>query len=120
VIDVTAISNITKENVNLIPIASGLISFGGLCVFLQISAVFKGRLSVFPLIFFRTVAGILSGLVCKDLLPFFISDESIAVSSMSSQLHQSASPVPSILLIIMTAVLFLEYEKSIKKFPENS
>ncbi|MDE6789728.1 MAG: hypothetical protein K2J47_10485 [Ruminococcus sp.] len=120
VIDVTAISNVTKENVSLIPIASGLVSFGGLCVFLQISAIFKGRLSVFPLIFFRTVAGILSGLVCKVLLPFFISDESIAVSSMSSQLHQSASPVPSILLIIMTAVLFLEYEKSIKKFPENS
>ncbi len=120
VIDVTAINDLTKENVNLIPVASGLVSFGGLCVFLQISAIFKGRLSVFPLILFRTVAGIISGFICKVLLCFFADDEIIAVSSMNTQLHKSTSPVPSILLIIMTAILFFEYEKNFRKFKKTS
>lgn len=120
VIDVTAINDLTKENINLIPVASGLVSFGGLCVFLQISAIFKGKLSVFPLIFFRTVAGILSGFICKILLPFFVGDESIAVSLTGTQLYKSASPVPSVLLIIMTAMLFWEYEKNFKKIQKTS
>lgn len=115
-IDVTAINDLTKENANLIPVASGLVSFGGFCVFLQISAIFKGKMSVFPLILFRTAAGILSGLICKILLFFFADDEIIAVSLINTHLHKSPSPVPSILLIIMTAVLFWEYEKSLKKF----
>lgn len=118
-IDVTAVNDLTRENADLIPVASGLISFGGLCVFLQISAVFKSRLSVFPLIFFRVTAGILSGFICKVLLPFFVGDESVAVSLTDTRLYKSPSPVPSILLIIMTAVLFLEYEKIFGKFQKN-
>ncbi|MDE6520158.1 MAG: hypothetical protein K2K91_06840 [Ruminococcus sp.] len=114
-LDVTAVSDITQQNYNLIPIISGLISFGGLCVFFQISAIFKGRLSMFPLIISRLIAGISSGIICRILMPIFIKDESIAVSSMSSQLHQSASPVPSIILIIMTVILFYEYEKNFQK-----
>ncbi|MCM1132575.1 MAG: hypothetical protein NC340_03795 [Ruminococcus flavefaciens] len=120
VIDVTAVNDLTKENINLIPVASGLVSFGGLCVFLQISAIFRGKLSVFPLICFRITAGILSGLICRLLLPFFISDETVAVSLINTHLHKSPSPVPSILLIIMTAVLFCEYEKNFRKSSKNS
>lgn len=120
VIDVTAINDLTKENISLIPVASGLVSFGGLCVFLQISAIFKGRLSVFPLLLFRIIAGVISGFICKVLLYFFADDEIIAVSLISTQLHKSASPVPSILLIIMTAVLFWEYEKNFRKFKKTS
>lgn len=119
-IDITAINDLTKENINLIPIASGLVSFGGLCVFLQISAIFKGRLSIFSLMFFRITAGILSGIICKIIMPFFINDETIAVFSVSSHLYKSASPVPSVLLIIMTAMLFYEYEKNFKNFSKNS
>lgn len=115
-IDVTAINDLTKENANLIPVASGLVSFGGFCVFLQISAVFKGKLSVLPLIFFRAAAGILSGFICKILLFFFAGNEIIAVSLINTRLHKSPSPVPSILLIIMTAVLFADYEKNLKNF----
>lgn len=120
VIDVTAVNDLTKENVNLIPVASGLVSFGGLCVFLQITAIFSGKLSVMPLIAFRITAGIISGLICKILLPFYIDNESIAVSLTKTQLCKSQSPVPSILLIIMTALLFIEYEKNFGKFSKNS
>ncbi len=119
-IDVTAINDLTKENANLIPVASGLVSFGGFCVFLQISAIFKGKLSVFPLIFFRSIAGVLSGIICKVLLYFFADNETIAVSLINTHLHKSSSPVPSILLIIMTALLFWEYEKNLKNFQKTS
>ncbi len=119
VLDVTAISRLAQENFNLIPVVSGLVSFGGVCVFLQISAIFKGKLSVFPLIVFRVIASVFSYAICRILLPLFIEGKSIAVSAISSRLHESSSPIPSILLIIMTAVLFYEYEKNIRNFQKT-
>ncbi|MDE5855297.1 MAG: hypothetical protein K2H19_09610 [Ruminococcus sp.] len=116
VLDITAVSRVAQENFNLVPVVSGLVSFGGICVFLQISTIFKGRLSVFPLIVFRSITAVLSYIICRILLPFFMEGKSIAVSAIGSRLHESDSPIPSILLIIMTVILFYEYEKNIKKF----
>lgn len=119
VLDVTSVGEVARENFNLVPVVSGLVSFGGICVFLQISAVFRGRLSVLPLIIFRTVTAVISFMICRILLPFFMSGKSIAVSAVGSRLHEADSPVPSVLLIIMTAVLFYEYEKNIKNFQKT-
>lgn len=119
VLDVTAVNRVAQENFNLVPIVSGLVSFGGICVFLQISAIFKGRLSVLPLIVLRSITAVLSYIICRILLPFFMEGKSIAVSAIGSRLHESDSPIPSILLIIMTAILFYEYEKNIKNFQKT-
>ncbi len=107
VLDITAISEISVD----IPTAAALISFGGVCVFFQISAIFRGKLSVFPLVAMRIAAAVLSYGICHILQPIFISGDVTAVFAASGCMHREASPVPSVMLIIMTAVVIA---KSVK------
>ena len=107
ILDITAISEISVD----IPTAAALISFGGVCVFFQISAIFRGKLSVFPLVAMRIAAAVLSYGICRILQPIFISGDVTAVFAASGCMHREASPVPSVMLIIMTAVVIA---KSVK------
>ncbi len=107
VLDVTAISEITTD----IPTASALISFGGVCVFFQISAIFRGKLSILPLVAMRTVTAILSYFICRGLQPFFVSGDVTTVFAYTSSIYRETSPVPSVMLIIMTAVVIAETAK---------
>ena len=104
VLDVTAISEISAS----LPVVSALISFGGVCVFLQISAIYRGNLSLLPLIVIRTAAAILSGVICRLIMPIIISDEAVDVFAVTGRLHRETSPVPSIMLVIMSCVLIAE------------
>lgn len=104
VLDVTAISEISAR----LPIVAGLISFGGVCVFMQISAIFRGKLSLFPLIVIRTAAAVLSGVICRLIMPLIISDEAVDVFAVTGRLHRETSPVPSVMLVIMSCVLIAE------------
>lgn len=110
-LDVTAISGISLE----LPTAAALISFGGVCVFLQISAIFRGRLSIAPLIIMRTAAAALSFVICRLLTPFFISREIVDVFAVTGILYRETSPVPSVMLIIMTCVLIAEGSEASEK-----
>ena len=107
-LDVTAVSELPRNNFTLLPITATAISFGGICVFFQISAIFRGKLPILPMLFIRVCGGILSGIICRLLLPYFIFSESVAVSAVTPKIHQAASPVPSIILVIMTAILFIK------------
>ena len=107
VLDITAISEISVN----IPTAAALISFGGVCVFFQILAIFRGKLSVFPLVAMRTVTAVLSYGICRIFQPIFISGDVTAVFAPSGCMHREASPVPSVMLIIMTGVVIAESAK---------
>lgn len=111
-LDVTAVSELPKNNFTLLPITAAAISFGGICVFFQISAIFRGKLPVLPIFFTRLCGGILSCVICRLLLPYFIFSESIAVSAVTPKIYQASSPVPSLILIVMTAVLFIKASPS--------
>ncbi|MBQ8297743.1 MAG: hypothetical protein IJX77_08180 [Ruminococcus sp.] len=110
-LDVTAVNKLPENNYKLLPAVCGLASFGGVCVIMQIAALASGKLSVRPLIFLRLTAAVISGFICRLIMPFMLSDETVAASELSFSLHQADSPVPSFLLIIMTVILFGEYEK---------
>jgi len=62
----------------------------------------------------RAAASVLSGIICRILMPFILADTAVSTSKINVSVHSSDSPVPSFLLIIMTIILFSEYEK-IKK-----
>lgn len=115
VLDITAISEISVD----IPTTAALISFGGVCVFFQISAIFRGKLSIFPLVAMRTAAAVLSYCICRLLQPLFISGEVTAVFAPSGCMYRETSPVPSVMLIIMTAVVIAESAKIRLKMPET-
>ncbi|MDE5557224.1 MAG: hypothetical protein K2J32_05955 [Ruminococcus sp.] len=108
--DVTAVSDFSRGNYELLPYISALISFGGICVIFQISAI-SGGLSLKPLIIMRISASALSFIICRIISPLMLSGETILTSSINIRTHQAHSPVPSIMLIIMTFFLLYEYEK---------
>lgn len=111
VMDVTAVNGFSYGNYELLPYLSSLVSFGGICVIFQISAVTSGKLSLKPLILMRISASVISFFICRIITPFMLSNETVYTSSLNVSTHQAHSPVPSIILIIMTFVLFCEYEK---------
>ncbi|MBO5164335.1 MAG: hypothetical protein J6B75_07830 [Ruminococcus sp.] len=104
ILDVTAISGISAR----LPVVSGLISFGGVCVFLQITAIFRGKLSILPLVVIRIAAAVLSGVICRLLMPFIMSNEAVDVFAVTGRLYRETSPIPSVMLIIMSCVLIAE------------
>ena len=93
----------------LLPLISGLTAFGGICVLMQLAALTRGKLSLVPFIIMRAAAAVLSYIICRGLLPLFMEGEITEVSSIKAESTRSVSPVPSVMLIIMTVALILEF-----------
>lgn len=110
VLDVTAINDISAD----IAVKSALVSFGGVCVFFQISAIFRGKLSILPLVIMRTFAAVSSFFICRILQPYFIVGE-VQVFAAGQKLYRESSPMPSVMLILMTGMVISELVKIDKK-----
>ena len=102
--DVTAAAELPSGDFTLLPAVSALVSFGGICVFAQLKAVCRGKLPVLPVIGIRTIAAVLSYILCRFALPFAMLSETAPAAA--AHLHKSPSPVPSVMLMLMTAAVF--------------
>lgn len=114
-LDVTAVDTLPQGNYNLLPAVCGLTSFGEICVIMQISAITSGKIGIAPMLIIRSAAAFLSGAVCRFLMTFMLSDTAVSAAELNFSMHRADSPVPSFLLIIMTLLLFREYEKAPRK-----
>lgn len=106
-LDVTNVGKLPCGDWLLLPYISALTAFGGVCVMFQIAALTAGKLSLRPLIIMRTAAAVLSFFICRLIMSFFMESEITAV--LSPRMSSTASPVPSLMLIIMTVLLMVEY-----------
>ena len=104
--DITATGTLPQDDYTLLPFLCAMTSFGGICVLFQLSTLIRERFPVAPLILIRAVSAILGGIICRMITPFFLRRQLIAVSMINVHLYSSPSPVPSIMLIIMTFMLF--------------
>ncbi len=111
VMDITSVNSLPANDYTLIPFLSAVTAFGGICVIFQLRAVTGGKISLYPVIGLRAAAGVLSYFIGRMIMPIYISGDIMAVTTLRANLHKAASPVPSILLIIMTAVVFREYSR---------
>ncbi len=111
-IDVTAADSLPQNDYSILPAICGLSSFGGVCVIMQISAVTAGKIRILPVVVLRIAAAVISGIICRFAMPFFLAEEAVQAAEINVSAHQAASPVPSVLLIIMTIILFSEYDKA--------
>lgn len=107
-LDVTAVSGLPHSNYEILPIICALSSFGGVCVLFQISAVTAGKLSLKPIILLRAATAVISGIICRMIMPHFIAHETVSAAAADVHLTDSATPLPSIILIIMTFIVFKE------------
>lgn len=109
--DVTNTGDLPCGDWLLLPYISAATAFGGLCVMMQISGITAGRLSLRPFILLRSAAAVLSFCICRLITPLLMVGETVSVSAVKAEGVSSRTPVPSVLLIIMTAMLMLEFDK---------
>jgi hypothetical protein len=102
--DISNIIYFPKMNYNLLPIITALVSFGGLCVILQLIALTGGKINLLLFVPVRIAGAVLAFLYCKLLSPFLL-DESLLPMAKSVQLFEGNTIFASILLLIMTAML---------------
>lgn len=108
-LDITNVGGLPCGDYTLLPYLSALTSFGGLCVIFQIAAVTSGKLSVKPLVAMRLAASVLSFIICRVISPFLLRGEAVSAAAVKVRAHENASAVPSVMLIIMTLMLFREF-----------
>lgn len=108
-LDVTNIADLPRGDWLLLPYISALTSFGGICVIFQLAALTAGKLSLKPFIIMRSVAAVLSFVICRLISPYFMTYETASVTSLYAADGRTSSPVPSVMLILMTVMLMLEF-----------
>lgn len=114
ILDITAISGLPADNYMLLPWICGLVSFGGICVILQISAIAGKFFSLRIFLCARLFAASVSYGICRLLMPFILRNEAIAASAVKISTHRASSPVPSVMLLLMTFMIIAEYDKLVK------
>lgn len=102
------------DSAALYPTAAAMLSFGGLCVLLQIKAIIGSRFSLKSFLLARPVCAGFSYISAKLFFFLFDIDITSAASVTICANNTSYSPVLSIFLLIMTILLLSE--KSIAKY----
>lgn len=110
--DITAAVELPRGDFSLLPVISALVSFGGICVLFQIKTVVHGIIPLKNVVLMRIAAGVLSYISCRMIMPFFISGKIVEAAAITPKVHKAESPVPSVLLIIMTVWLISHSEKA--------
>lgn len=102
------------DSAALYPAAAAMLSFGGLCVLLQIKAIVGSRFSLKKFLIARPVCAGFSYISAKLFFLLFNIDITSAASVTVCANNTNYSPVLSIFLLIMTILLLSE--KSIAKY----
>ena len=114
VLDITAVQGLPADNYALLPWLCVLVSFGGICVLFQTAAIIAGRFPLRRFILLRGIVSVLSFWICRLIMPFMLRDQIVPASSVDVGLCGSPSPVPSVMLLLMTFIIIAEYDKIVK------
>lgn len=110
------ISNITlfKPHSKTVPLITSLLSFGGLCILLQIKSI-NSKISLRYFFIIRVIAMLLSYFICKLLYLTTYDFLSVTFSPVYIP-HSQNSPIITIFLLIMTILFLLKISmEKIKK-----
>ena len=94
----------SKQN---IPVIAALLSFGGICILLQIRNIVRD-IPLKEFIFFRVTSMFLAYYICK-LLCFMFYDNYLSANSYIRVAHSQNSPIPTLFLLIMTILFLLKF-----------
>ncbi|MBR1591792.1 MAG: hypothetical protein IJ666_02135 [Ruminococcus sp.] len=120
--DITNAENLTKGDRTLLPFLSFVTAFGGVCVLFQIKAVTGERISLMLFIIMRIFAAVMSAVICRLIMPLMLKGETVYVS-VNMSVHKAESPVPSVMLILMTFFIIGESNglfNTNKKYSQNA
>ena len=113
--EISSITSVIGDATVTIPITAAMLSFGGLCVHLQITAVCKDFSPVKGLLM-RVPAAVLSCFICSQLIPEMYTVSIISANADISNdpiFTVNNPPILSIILLIMTILILSQ--KTIEK-----
>lgn len=102
--EISNIVTIPANSTELLPIVSFLLSFGGICVLIQVIVISGGLLNVRKFLLSRLFSASVSALVCRIISRFF--DLGTAdVFMPATAVHRGNGTLTAVLLLIMTVML---------------
>lgn len=114
--EISNLITIPHRTPELLPIISALLSFGGICVLIQVIIISDNLLNVRNFITARAVSAIFSAIICKLISRFFYLGTCFTFSPSVNKCDYGM--LPSILLIFMIIILLSsskDYGQSEKK-----
>ena len=90
---------------SLLPVVCGLLSFGGICVFMQLLASGGNWMHKAEFLAMRLLAALLSAGLCRLAAPFWMRNVAVSVFAGTIHITQSATPLLPILLVLMTFMI---------------
>jgi hypothetical protein len=114
-LEISNIVNLPVMNTQLLPIVTALLSFGGICVLLQIIAISDDTFVVKDFVNSRFISAVISGITCKILMRFLNINTSIETISYQITSEKQYSLFPVLMLIIMILLLLGTFNDSGKK-----
>lgn len=103
-LEISNIVTLPTMQAGLFPIVSFLLSFGGICVIMQIAALADSNFNIINFLIARLFTALISSVISYFLIPFLNIDAPCS-SSFNIISESKYSPLPTILLIIMMMML---------------
>jgi len=102
------ISNVSKFSYgcyNLLPAITGLMSFGGICIIIQIKSTVVNNLSIKHFVEIRILSAFISYFCSIIIIKLLINQTAMQTLSFIRAGHRHITPIPTIFLLIMTILL---------------
>lgn len=112
-LEISNIITLPPMQAELLPITAFLISFGGICVHMQVAALARENFSYKNFFSARIISASVSGLTAYFLIRFLNIDSQCGVSFRTVS-ENRCSPLPSFLLLIMMVMLMSSFKENKK------
>ena len=106
--EISRIIDLSGENYSYIPLLCFLLSFGGICVIMQIIGIGEGRVNILKFVLIRLAAAAISSLISLGFVYILFFKSCLPVFAPMQARLTEYSIIPSIFMIIMTILLFLK------------
>ena len=104
-LEISSITRMPVMQLSLLPVVCGLLSFGGICVFMQLLASGGNWMHKAEFLVMRLLAALLSAGLCRLAAPFWMRNAAVSVFAGTIHITQSATPLLPILLVLMTFMI---------------
>ena len=104
-LEISCITRMPVMQLSLLPVVCGLLSFGGICVFMQLLASGGNWMHKAEFLAMRLLAALLSAGLCKLAAPFWMRNVAVSAFAGTMRMTQSATPLLPILLVLMTFMI---------------
>ncbi len=108
-LEISRITEFTANTEAFLPILGAMLSFGGVCVLMQINAVADGYINIWYTAVFRLISCGITYIILKIICFYSGTNEMSAVYTQAvfsvPETISAAAPLPSVLLLIMSFML---------------